>query len=343
MLFNDADPVCAQDLAVIDPEVEAVAKAEQIVIDGPASVIRTTMEGAGHDILSRFQTFSGYLLTPGINIQQVAAVMNISSTAISRPRMRLNQVVALEPDPSLCLMHRWLKFAALKEIYAAAFRRFNKQSDRYQAKMEAWTEQAEQCWARLESAGVGVVLIPLPCPGAVREFGAGTFSTDGNVSAVGSGSSDPGAVIYNVAITWVGSQPYGAGYQNPLNKNNSESAWSAVVQIPSRAGATLSVSIANLNPPNSNNFPAIGTAAGLYTVMTASGWNVYVGISPQSPTAAPTGQPSANPMWLQNATPIPIGTTSWTLPNAPVSGTYPLQCGQFADYSFACLNILQRA
>lgn len=342
MLFNDADVVCGLDLAVIDPEVLAVASAEQIVVDGPASVIRTTMEGAGHEIISRFQTFSGYLLSPGINVQQVAAVLNISSTAISRPRMRLNQVVALEPDPSLCLMHRWLKFAALKEIYAAAFRRFNKQQDRYQAKMEAWAVQADQCWKRLESAGVGVVLIPLPCPGAVREFGAGTFSAS-NVSCVGNGSTDLGQVIYNVAITWTGTQPYGGGYVNPLNKNNSESGWSAIVQIPAQPGTTLSVSIANLNPPNANTFPAIGTAAGLYTTQTATGWNVYVGIAPTQATAAPTGQPSINPMWLQNATPIPIATTSWTLPNVPVGNTYPLQCGQYEDYEFSVMNILQRA
>ena len=303
------------------------------------------MEGAGHEIVARFQNFSGYLLSPGVNLNHVAAVQNILSTAISRPRMRLNQVVVLEPDPSMSTMHRWLKFRALKDVYAAAFRRFGKSSDRYQTKMDAWYEQAIQCCRRIESVGVGVVLIPLPCPGAVREFNAGTFSQS-NVNMGGSGSTDPGNVLYNVAITWTGTQPYGAGYLNALNKNNSESGWSAIIQVPSSPASVISVNLSGLNPPNSNSFPAIGTAAGLYTVMLATGWNIYVGLASQfaiGPQAAPTGQPSVNPMWLQNSTPIPIATTSYTLPNAPIGNTSPLQSGQFSEYSFSCMNVLGRA
>jgi hypothetical protein len=342
MLFNDYDPVCGLDLQVIDPEVLAVAAVENIVVDGPASITRETVESCGHDIMARFQNFSGYLLSPGVNLNHQAAVMNILTTAISRPRMRLNQVVVMEPDPSLCMMHRWVKFRVLKEIYAAAFRRFNKSADRYQAKRDAWDEEATKCWRRIESQGVSVVLIPLPVPGAVREFNVGTF-TQSNVSMGGSGSADPGAQQYIVAITWTGSQPYGQGYQNPLTKNNSESGWSAIISVNSTVGQVISVSIANLTPPNNASFPAIGTAAGLYTVMSATGWNIYVGQSPVGLGAAPTGQPSINTLWLQNSTPIPIGTTSFTLPNAPIGNTYPLQPGQTPDFAFSCMNVLQRA
>jgi hypothetical protein len=74
----------------------------------------------------------------------------------------------------------------------------------------------------------------------------------------------------------------------------------------------------------------VGTADGLYTQLTATGWNVYVGTSQKS-------------MFLQNTTPIALSTTTYTLPNAPVVAGSILKPGQFADYNFAFQNMLLRS
>jgi hypothetical protein len=167
-----------------------------------------------------------------------------------------------------------------------------------------------------------VVLIPLPCPGALREFDAGTFG-DSNVSAGGAGSHDAGG-DYRMAVTWVGQS-----YVSPAKKANAESAGSAKVSITTAAGELLTVSIAGLTPPTLDP-PAVGTAEGLYTRMPAVGWNVYVG--------AATGE-----LYLQNAAPLPLATTTYTLADAPVLSGSRLEPGQFSDYSFAWQHMLQRS
>jgi hypothetical protein len=325
MLFTDADCLTIQDLAIIDPECTGVASSEKpaIVLSGPNSIIRHTMEECGNELMAKFQNFSGYLVSPGLSLNHIAAVMNIMSTAISRPRMRLNQVVAIGPNPTKNAMKHWLEHTALRNLYRAAFARFSRNEDRYQKKLEWWDEEATRAWKQLIYQGVPVVLQPLPCPGALREFNAGTFDTT-CVTAGGSGSADPGST-WNVAITWVG-----AAYVSPSNKNNAESAGSAVVTVNTTSGQVLTVSIANLNPPTST-LPPIGTADNIYNQVSASGWIIYCS--------------SGNgPFYQQNSTPIPVGTTSYTLPAAPVqSGASTLQAGQFEDYNFSWANILFRA
>jgi hypothetical protein len=48
-------------------------------------------------------------------------------------------------------------------------------------------------------------------------------------------------------------------------------------------------------------------------------------------------------LWLQNASPIPIGTTSYTLANAPTLSGNAMGTGQHPDYNFAFQNVLWRA
>jgi hypothetical protein len=325
VLFTDSDIITTTDLQAADAECVKVASSENpaIALSGSGSIIQKSIEECGHQVRAQFQNFSGYLVSPGINLNHVAAVLNILSTAINRPRMRLNQVVALDPDPTKCLFKRWLVYYALFQLYRDAYARFSRNTDRFERKMNLYDDEANKAWKRLISDGVPVVLQPLACPGAIREFGAGTFGS-GNVSAGGTGSTETGHT-YTVAITWV-AQP---AYVSQTNKGNAESAGSATVQVSPTSGQVITVNINGLTAPGAT-IPAIGTADGLYTPLVASGWNVYVSLD------------QAN-WYLQNATPIPLATTSYTLANAPVLSGYTLQPGQFADYNFAFQNVLFRA
>lgn len=326
MLLTDSDIVTAAHLQSLDSECARVAAAETpaIQLEGPESIIRRAVTSCGDELKAAFQNFSGYLLSPSMSINHVAAVMNTYSAAISRPRFRLNHVVAIEPDPSKHAVRRWIEYSALEKLYRSAFHRFigQKNGDRYEAKMLMYHEEKDAAWRCLRSQGIPVVLIPLPCPGALREFDAGTFGAS-NVSADPANSSDPGGK-YLVAITWVG-QPY----VSPSQKHNAESAGSAQVSITTTDQQIITVDISGLTPPTLDP-PAVGTAEGLYTRMPAVAWNVYVG-------------GSADALYLQNVIPIPLVSTSYSLADAPVLAGGRLQAGQFSDSSFSWQNMLHRS
>src|SRR5258708_107859 len=98
MLFTDGQFVTAADLEVIDGEIAAVAATANIVIDtSPQSIITRTLSELGNDFTSKIQNFSGYLVGLGVNMNHNAAVLNILSTAINRPRSLLHQIPVIEP------------------------------------------------------------------------------------------------------------------------------------------------------------------------------------------------------------------------------------------------------
>ncbi len=319
MTLTDSDIITQADLVAVDPEVAKTAPNESI--DVPTA-IRLGMESVIHTIAMRYQGFSGYLMSPGSSAGHNAAVMNTYSTAVSRPRVRPNQVVGLGPDPARREMHTWIKYASLYAFYRSAYHR-KLTEDRYEKKMEFYGGEQNQARDRLDATGLPVVLSPIPCPGAVRELNVGTWGA-ANVSAGGSGSTEPGSRSLDVAITWVGAQ-----YVSPAIPANQESAGSPTIAQAMLTGQVLSVNIASLNPPN-GLVGMIGTADGVFGQIPAIGWNVYVGLFDQI-------------MWLQNASPIPVATKSYTLSNAPVLSGNPLGYGQFPDYNFASARMIQRS
>lgn len=323
MLFIDTDLITIADLQAEDPECARVASAENPSID-LAQVIDRAIGSCGDDLKAAFQNYSGYLTSPGIGVNHAAAVMNVYSTAINRPRFLLSQVVAIEPDPAKRAVRAWLEFSALARLYRGAYHRFagDKKADRYEAKMDLYNDERENAWRTLRAQGIPVVLSPLACPGAVREMNAGTFA-DSAVTAGGSGSAEAGT-NYQVAITWVGS-----AYVSPSAKGNAESGPSAKITARADSGQVLTVSIAGVNPPTSTA-PAVGTAEGVYTRMAATGWNVYVGLQGKT-------------LYLQNATPIALTSSTYTLDDAPVLSGNQLQPGQFSDFLFAWQPMLFRS
>lgn len=322
MLFTDGNFISAADLAVIDPEVTSMAATEKIVIDStPGSTLMQTVTEMGTELTAKFQNFTGYLVGIGYTANHVAAVLNVLSTAINRPRARLNQVVAVDPDPSKRMFKQWATYYCLRAIYRAAFHR--RLNDRYEKKMEMFEAERKRSWMNLNASGLPILTSPLACPGALLEVNAGTWGA-ANVTATGSGSGDPGTT-YDVAITWVN----GAMYVSPSLKNNAESGPSSIVTQVVASGQFVHIDITSLIPPN-GTLAALGTADGIYNPMPASAWNVYIGATGKT-------------LFLQNASPIPIATKTYQPAGAPVLSGNALTSGQFSEYSFAFQNMIHRA
>ena len=323
MLLTDSDIISQADIAALDPQVTVLvdtASADIPAISGSTGIIRNVAEEACQQIQANFQTYSGYLLAPGADTAGLAAVLNVYSTAVSRGRMRVDQVVALEPDMTKGLVANWMKYSALFQFFRAMSHA--KQNDRFDKKRDYYQAEARRRWERIERTGMPVSLTPLAAPGAVRTYQAGTWG-NANLSASGTGSTDPGGT-WTVQITYTGSN-----YGSWSKTNNAESAPSASATVTTTSGQYITVSIASLNPPAGLN-PNIGTADTIYAPMAATGWNVYV--------CGPSGTPM-----LQNSAPIPIGTTTYTLSNEPTTNASYVGPGQAPDYYFAFNRVFQRA
>jgi hypothetical protein len=315
MLFTDRMFCTAEALSFIDGELSNVAKAESLDIsDAETSVLWHYTLSAGEKLLSRVQNFSGYLVGVGVNSNHAAAVMNVLSTAINRPRALLQQITVAEPDHTRHAFARWCRYSVLKDFYQNVFRR--KLNDRYERKMNDFAEEEKAHWTILKGRGLPIILSPLAAPGAIWTYGAGTWGSS-NVTTT-AGGSQPGAATYDVSITWC-SLP---AYVNYANQNGAESAGSIPQSQAVAANHVLQINLAGLNPPTSIMPVAIGTAQGIFAPMNATHWNVYVG-------------PQNGARCLQNAVPIPIATTTYTLADVPVVNGNFENAGQPAQYDFS--------
>jgi hypothetical protein len=309
MLLVDNDVITTADLVALDPEVTAIADAEQIILEGAGSVIRQTWEECAAKLMEVSQAFGGGWSTS-----------NQLWTGLysgNRPRVQINQIITSHPY-GVSPLTRWLVQSALVQLYLAAVNR--RDNDRYEARLDrARGVQAER-WRTLWSTGLPFVLSPLACPGASHES-AGEF-TESNLSAVAGGAG--AEATYEVAITWAD----GSAYVGPLSRGNAESGPSKRAAITVPASNLIRVSIAGLIPPGSVAWQG-GTAEGLRHSRTATGWNVYVG--------TPGGA-----MYLQNNSLVPVGTETYTLEGAPNLSGYPLHSGQVAEANLTFQATLQR-
>src|ERR1017187_6536509 len=118
MLFTDRMFCNLTSLSYIDSELAQVAAAEKLTVDNTeASVLWHYTLGAGEEFLSKIQNFSGYLVGVGANSNHAAAVMNILSTAINRPRALLQQITVAEPDATSRSFARWCRYSVLCQFY----------------------------------------------------------------------------------------------------------------------------------------------------------------------------------------------------------------------------------
>lgn len=323
MIFTDGLFVTAADLNIIDGEFSSLAAAEKVVVDSSSSsVLYHSTLSAASDFTARIQNFSGYLVGVGVNSNHMAAVLNILSTAINRPRALMQQITVIEPNPMRSSFARWVRFNCLYDFYRNLYMKRSKE-ERFAIKMAMYDNEKKRHLKILTGTGFPVVISPLSCPGAIWDYGSGTWGVS-NVVAL-AGGTQPGSVTYDVSITWC-SLP---GYTSPTLQNGAESGGSTRVTLTVAANHLLQVSLVNLNPPNGIMQNAIGTAPGIYSPMTASHWNVYVGV---------TGQP----MYLQNTIPIPIATTTFNCGGPPVLTGFQQNAGQPAQYDFTMMNVLSR-
>jgi hypothetical protein len=329
MFITDGQFVTAADLQVVDGQINDVAKSENIVIDrSPQSIITRTLSELGNDFTSKIQNFSGYLVGLGVNMNHAAAVMNILSTAINRPRALLHQIPVIEPDPTRTSFKRWAEYYCLYAFYRNANHR--KLNDRFAKKRDEYDKERKRSWEILKSNGFPVVLTPIPCPGATLEYGSGTWDA-GNLSS-DSGSSQDTGNTWDVAITWVAMPPYVSGNA----QNNAESGPSFVVSLTTStqtagSGDTIEVDITSLNPPTSTIPTAIGTAPGIWSRTGVTHWNVYAGTS------------GTGVLYQQNTNPIPVATKTFDFTDAPVLSGFVCNAGQHSDYDFSLTDITWRA
>ncbi|GAC1700078.1 MAG: hypothetical protein NVS9B4_00810 [Candidatus Acidiferrum sp.] len=325
-LFTDSDFVTSTSLSAIDGELSknVIGNAQLgVTLEGPNSVIRRTIEEAGALILAKFQSYSGYLIGGGTSAHYLAVNATGGNNAINRPRIRLAQVVAIDPDPSRVHLRRWLEYRCLAATFRAVFRRNTaKDQDRYAVKVNDYDQEAKSAAAALWSVGLPVITIggPLDCPGAIRQAYAGAFTANA-VTHGGAGSTDTGGPWY-CAITYTG-----ALYVSPTVKGNAESGPSATQLVTTANGERITLSIAALTPPDGTMLT--GNADGIYVRMAATGWNVYVGAT-------------ADTMRLQNAAPIALTSTTYTLTDAPTATGARMTSGQFSTSSYASSNIVAR-
>lgn len=325
MLLTDSDILTETWLNSLDPDIGILTTKELTgipPIEGDNSIIRQTALHACHIIIENVQAFSGYLTAPGAGDPAASFIANTYNTALDRSRISAHQVVAMEPEPTRSLVAYWMQYEALFRFFRAIALR--KADDRFAMKRDEYKAESKVAWQRLTNTGFPLQVSPLACPGALREYQNGVWSAS-NVTAGGSGSHETGNT-YQVAITYTG-QPYVSW----AKQNSAESAGSPLQTIQTAAGQTITVSIASLSPPSGLN-PNLSNPDVLYSPMSATGWNVYVALA------------GGSPLLLQNLTPIPIGTASYTLPDAPVlTGGQTLGLGQPPSNYFAFLRTMSRA
>jgi hypothetical protein len=311
-LFVDADHVSQADLLAIDPEIPDIAEAEGI---NTGQVIRQSWDECADALLAVAQRFGSGATdwTSGYTLRNGAGSGNI-------PAIQLSQIVVSPQDGRrISPLRRWMIYQALGMFYRAAANR--RVTDRYQGKLDANVETLKWRWRDVFSHGIPVVTVPLPCPGAVHELDAGDF-TDTGVTAVAGGSA--AATDAEVSITWVDE----TSYVSQEARRQGESGPSTAVQFTIPANSLLRVDISGLVPPGSVPYQG-GTANGIRSYRKATGWNVYVG--------TPGGS-----RYLQNAAPIALTSTTYTLAAAPVLSGYIQSSGQVPDVNLTLQNTFQR-
>jgi hypothetical protein len=313
MLFTDADIVSAADLQRLDPECgEVLANVDQsdavVPLEGSGSICELATSEASSIIQAVNQSFSSGYSTPGISSVHLSWVNNTGMyQGSSQPRCKMSQIVVHNVDygTSWSTLKHWVAHLALMILYRTVAAR--KTEDRYVTKMIMNQTAAAEKWNQLMTVGLPVVQVPFPAPGAKMWPDAGTFSA-ANVTAVVAPTTAGGAK--RVAICWVDGTRYNATL---ADRGDAESGPSAIVPITVPSNSVVSVSIASLNPPDGTN-PPTGFSQGFTGSIKATAWNLFVGAA-------------AGPMYLQNATPIPVATLTYALPGDPVVGK-PMRNGQ---------------
>lgn len=307
MLWTDADFVTIADLLSVEPEIDETAEALHITLDGENGTIRRGLEQAGSDVENMFTSFASYVAGSEISSQHLSAFHYTGNTINNRRRHTLEQIVVSGRNENVWSdVKRWAVNQVLMTFYLSATSRSEK--DRYETKLEIYQKRdLLKLWPSLKQSGFPLVYRPMACPGAVMQRDPGTWAA---TAAVLSGGA---ADVLDVAITYVDESLYAS----PTQTGNAESNPSARKTVTLTADQGLVVNITGLTPPNGAIDPtSIGRA--FVVPRNATGWNIYVG---------QTGET----LYLQNASPIPIATKTYTFADDPTTTGARAQTGQWAE------------
>lgn len=327
MLFTDSIFITQEDLIRVDAEVISVAAAEGIVLNGPNGVLRSAVEETSVELQKMIISFGGYLNSGDLTSNHFAAVMNVGIGNSVRMKVGMQQVVVSADVPGQWThLKQWCVFFCLKTFYRNAFSR--KIDDRYKARMEFFDSDIKRrLQPNLWALGVPVVLRPMVRPGAFFEIRSGYWD-ESNVTLVSGLGTMTSTESVDVVITYV-DQSAANYYVDADNKNNCESAPSDAITVSMEDGKVISVDITSLNPPIGRQSLS-QTMIVVVSPLKATGWNLYVG-------------GSGGDLFLQNDTPIPIATKSFTLPGDPVLSGHTVGLGQYADRRLSLIPTRQRA
>ncbi len=347
MLWTDALFITPDDVARVDGGAAQVVDDENIAGTGNYSYIRGAIEEVTQELTKMSVAFGGYLSTGDVSPNHTAAVLNIGLGNAVRYKALPSQVVVSGVGPfSSNHVKQWATMYAVMYLYRNASNRTVK--DRYEAKMRFFKAEIDKR-LRPSIIGLGLPLViqPLAAPAAIFERNSGTWGPS-NVTTASQGGTSGGT--YDVAITYVNQgQPTGfnasangftsfvvTGYLPDATKyvsfsspGNAESNPSFVQTINVSPNDSVNVDITSLRPPNGYQDPSTRILC-VVIPLAATGWNVYAG---------PTGEI----LTLQNATPIPIWTTSYQLPADPTTTGVPVGVGQYADRILSMAPTRQRA
>ena len=349
VLWTDDDFISPEDLAILDSEIPTIAGDENVVLTGPTGFIRRQVDESEQVILQKLEVFGGWVGSSTLSANHIQAVLNIGGgAAASRVKVLMDQVVVSDRLPlKWSHIKRWVCYKLITSFYRNVYSRVASK-DRYKSKLTEFSRELQRTQNQMfEDLGLPVCYQPLPKPAAKYSLTAiscavggsdagGTLDSgtwdEGNVSKMtGTNPNFTGDV--DVVITYLCSQYY----QSPINRGNGESHPSDRVTVTLAPNEVLSIDINSLNPSQGAQDP--GTMAlVIYTPLTATHWNLYIGRTGSKADGSP------NPMYLQNVEgPIPITTKTYLMTNAPNFSGYGPGTGQYADRRFQFMRTLQRA
>ena len=319
MLWTDRQFITTENLVNHDQDIAQVEKDEKLLLEGPSGLIRRSISASGSKLVRSAKSFGVGRIGVGneVSVDHLRAVLG-ASFASSAAMFDLSQVVIDDPlRPGLDSPLRiWTTLRALRDVYEDAVSRRVK-DDRYADRVLLLNGKIERAWLDVAASGVPVVLSPLSQPGA--EFMPETGDFDSSDITPDSGGAFS-AGDYRVAITYIGES-----YVSHAARNQSESAATQPINVTVTSNQRVTISIARLlqvEPMSVGGF-----ASGYIPWTTPTGWNVYLGTS--------------GALYKQNATPIPIATTSHELQSETLAGDTLLP-GQYPDERvLLTMNVLQ--
>jgi len=327
MLWTDSIFITTADLVRVDSEVPRVTDAEGITLTGDNGLLRAVVEEASTELSKLVIAFGGYLNSGDLSANHVAAVLNVGIGNSVRMKVTLSQICVSGNNPGEWnWIKQWAVYWALRILYRNAFSRTV--NDRYEKKMNFYKDElVRRVTPSIYGLGVPVVLRPLQAPAAYFERSAGSWGQT-NVSLVAGPGTLTASNSCDIAITFVDMSQANL-YVSATQPNNAESNPSGVITQVMNTAQVLSVSIASLNPPTGRQDPA-QVLVSVMSPMKATHWNVYVGTS-------------GGTLYLQNGSPIPIATKTYTLAGDPVLSGFPVGIGQYQDRRLSIMPTRQRA